>query len=81
MPRYPLETKIQVVVLMAKYDSAAMIIRELQRQGVADVPTRKTIASTYQKFLDTGLNQNVNSRGRLTAITEDKIREISACNQ
>ena len=40
MMRYPLETKIQVVVSMAKFDSLVMLIRELQRQRVTDIPTR-----------------------------------------
>lgn len=40
MMRYPLEIKVQEVVLMAKFESPAMVIRELQRRGITDIPTR-----------------------------------------
>ena len=76
MMRYPLEVKVQVVVLMAKFESPVMVIRELQRQGITDIPTRQTISSIYQKFLDTGSVQNVNPPGRPSTITEDKIDEV-----
>ena len=76
MMRYPLEVKVQVVVLMAKFESPVMVIRELQRQGITNIPTRQTISSIYQKFLDTGSVQNVNPPGRPSTITEDKIDEV-----
>lgn len=76
MMRYPLEVKVQVVVLMAKFESPVMVIRDLQRQGITDIPTRQTISSIYQKFLDTGSVQNVNPPGRPSTITEDKIDEV-----
>ncbi len=41
--RYSLETKIQIVILMAKFESPVMVIRELQRQGVTDIPTRPEV--------------------------------------
>ncbi len=51
---YSLETKIKIVVLMAKFESPIMVIRELQRQGATDIPVRQTITSIYEKFLETG---------------------------
>ena len=74
--RYSLETRIQVVVLMAKFESPVMVIRELQRQEVTHIPERHTITSIYQKFLDTGSVQDISPPGRPTAITEDKINEV-----
>jgi len=74
--RYSLETKIQIVVLMAKFESPVIVIRELQRQGVTDIPTRQTIASIYQKLLDTGSVENISPPERPTEITEDKINEV-----
>ena len=72
MMRYPFETKIQVVVLMAKFDSVVMIIRGLQREGMTSIPTRQSAVSICQKFLDTGSIQDVSPRERPTTITEDK---------
>ena len=50
---HSLETKIQVAILMAKYESPVMVIRELQRRGTTNIPERHAITSIYQKFLDT----------------------------
>jgi hypothetical protein len=35
---YSLETKTKRVILMAKFESPTMVIRELQRQGTIDIP-------------------------------------------
>ena len=43
---------------------------------MTDIPTRQTIASIYQKFLDIGSIENVSCRGRPTAITNDKMNEM-----
>ena len=60
---------------MPKFDSSVMVIRELQRQEVTDIPTRHIITSICPKFLDTGSVQNISRPGRPTAITEDKLDE------
>ena len=39
---------------MAKFESPMMVIRELRRQEATDIPTKHTITSIYQKFLETG---------------------------
>ena len=51
---HSLETKIQVVILMAKYESLVMIIRQLQTLRNNKYP-RKTYAITaiYQNFAET----------------------------
>jgi transposase len=73
---HSLETKTQVVVLMAKFDSPTMVIRELQHQEAADIPTRHTVISIYQKFLETGSVQDCIRTGRPSTITEEKVQEV-----
>ena len=72
---HSLETKIQVVILMAKYESPVMVIRELQRRGTTNISERHAITSIYQKFLETGSVGDRAHTGRPT-ITEDKVQEI-----
>ena len=68
---YSLETKIKIVVLVAKFESPIMVIRELQRQGATDIPVRQTMTSVYQKFLKTGSVEDLDRIGRSSTITED----------
>ena len=47
--------KIQIVMLMAKFESSIMVIRrKLRRKEAAEVSECHTITSSYQKFLETG---------------------------
>ena len=39
MMLYTLETKTQIIVLMARFDCLVAVTRKLQRQGVTDIPT------------------------------------------
>ena len=73
---HSLETKIQVVILMGKYESPVMVIRELQRRGTTNILERHPIASIYQKFLETGSVGDRAHTGRPSTITEDKVQEI-----
>ena len=73
---HSLETKIQAVILMAKYESPVMVIRELQRRGTTNIPERRAITSIYQKFLETGSIGDRAHTGRSSTTTEDKVQEI-----
>jgi len=73
---HSIESKIQIVVLLAKFESPIMVNCELQRQGAIDIPVRQTITSIYQKFLETGSVQNLSRAGRPSIITKDKIQEV-----
>ncbi|CAF1240464.1 unnamed protein product [Didymodactylos carnosus] len=73
---HSLETKVQVVILMAKYESPVMVIRELRRRGTTNIPERRTVTSIYQKFLETGSVGDRAHTGRPSTITEDKAQEI-----
>lgn len=67
---YSFETKIQIVILMAKFESPIMAIRELRRQGAAEIPERHTIISIYQRFLENGSVEDRARSGRPSTITE-----------
>lgn len=71
-----LETRIQVVILMAKFESPIMVIRELQRREATDIPNRHSITAIYEKFLETGSVHDKVRSGRPSTITEDKIQEV-----
>ena len=73
---HSLETKIQVVILMAKYESPVMVIRQLQHRGTTNIPERHAKTSTYQKFLETGSVGDCAHTERPSTITEDKVQEI-----
>ena len=73
---HSLETKIQVVILMAKYESPIMVIRELQRRGKTNIPERHSITSIYQKFLKTGSVIDRARTGRPSTITKAKVQEV-----
>ena len=45
---YTLETRIQMVVLMPKFESPIRFIRDLQRQKATEIPERHTITRIYQ---------------------------------
>lgn len=74
--QHSLETKIQVVVLMAKFESPEVVIRELQRQEATEIPESHIITAIYQKFRKTGSVQDVSPPGRITVIDEDKVNEV-----
>ena len=71
-----LETKIQVVILMVRYESPVMVIHELQCQGTTNIPERHPITSICQKFLETGSLGDRAHTGRPSTIIEDKVQEI-----
>ena len=66
-----LESKIQIVVLMLKFESSMMVTRELQRHEAAEIAERHTFTSIYQKFVETGSAEDrILSRRPLT-MTDD----------
>ena len=73
---YSLETRIKIVVLMVRFESPKVDIRELQRLGPTDVPVRQTTASIYQNFLGTSSVQDLGRIERLSTIIEDQIEKL-----
>ena len=72
---HSLDTKPQVEILMAIYESPAMVICELQRQRTTNVPERHAITSIYQKFLETGSVGDRAHIGISSITTEGKVQE------
>ena len=60
---HSLGTKIQVVILMAKYESSVTVVRQLKRRGTTNILERHAIASIYQK-LETGSIEDLAHTGR-----------------
>ena len=78
---HSLETKIQTVILMAKYKSPVMVIREfIQRRGTTNIPERHAITLIDQKFFETGSVGDNAHTGRPSTITEDKVQEFWIMN-
>ena len=73
---YCLKTKIQIVILMAKFESPMMVICKLQWQEAAEIPERHTITSIHQRFLEIGSPEDCISSGRPSTITDDIIKEV-----
>ena len=68
---HSLVTKIQVVTLMAKYESPVIVIREWQRRETTNIAERHAITSIYQTFLETGSTGDHAHARRPSTITED----------
>ena len=73
---YCTETKIQMVLLIAKLESPARVIREMQRQGGKNVPERDAILSLYEKFLETGSVEDRSRSGKPSTITDGIVDEL-----
>ena len=71
-----LETKIQVVILMAKYESPVVVILQLQRRRTTNISERHAVTSIYQKILETDSVGDRTHTRRPSTITEDKIQEL-----
>ena len=73
---HSLETKIQVVILMTKYESPVMAIRQRQRVETTNIFERHPITSKYQKFLETDSAEDRAQAETLSAIKNNKVQEI-----
>ena len=50
---HSLGAKIQVIILMEKYESLVIVIRKLQRRGTTNISERHAITSIYHEFFET----------------------------
>ena len=73
---HSLETKIQVVILMAKNESFVVVLRKLQRRGTKNIPERHLITSRYHKFFETGQVRDRTHAKKHSAIIEEKVQVI-----
>jgi transposase len=71
-----LQSRIQIVVLMARLDSATAVRRQLQRENMSDIPSENAIRSLYAKFLKTGSVHDRARSGRPPSATAEKRDQI-----
>jgi len=72
-----LEAKIEIVILMAKFESATTVRRKLKNSNMEFItlPTINTINSIFLKFKKTGTVQNLYKSGR-PSLEEEKVDKI-----
>ena len=73
-----LETRIQIVVVICKYQSKIQVRRELRKQGLINVPSRPTINGIYSKLLQCGSVHDILRSGRPLCSTKiiEKIKNL-----
>ena len=72
----PKETKIQIVLLMAKLDSPTRVIRGTRRLNSTRIPERHAVSTIYQKFLETGSVIDLSRLRRPFSITGEMIDDV-----
>ena len=72
----PKNIRIQIVLLMAKYESPAVVRRKLQVEFGKNTPSEGCITVTFQRFCETGTVEDKERSGRPSKITEEKIEEV-----
>jgi transposase len=72
----PKNIRIQIVLLMAKYESPAIVRRKLQVEFGRSIPSEGCITATFQRFCETGTVEDKERSGRPSKIAEEKIEEV-----
>jgi hypothetical protein len=72
----PINIRIQIVLLMAKFESITVVKRKLQAEFGSDSPGEVCIRETFKRFCETASVDDRSRSGRPTAMTEEKIDEI-----
>ncbi len=72
----PINIRIKIVLLMAKFESPAVVRRKLQVDFGEDTPTEACIKRTFERFRETGTVEDRERSGRPPKITEEKINEV-----
>lgn len=69
------QERIRIVLLMAKLESVTLVERQLRKEGVYPIPTKKHMRTIYHKFKETGSVHDLPRSGR-PSIPEEKVEEI-----
>ena len=72
---YSTQERVEIVLLMAKFNSYTTVRRELQKQKWSQIPTEKTVKTIFSKFKETGFILDVPKAGR-PSLDEEKTKEI-----
>ncbi|CAF4838974.1 unnamed protein product, partial [Rotaria sp. Silwood2] len=73
----PKNIRVPIVLLMAKYESPAIVRRKLQVEFGRSIPSEGCIAVTFQPFCETGTVEDKERSGRPSTITEEKVEEVN----
>lgn len=72
----PIEIRIKIVLLMAKFESSTIVRRKLQVEFGNKTPSVVSIQATFERFCETGTVEDRERSGRPSKITEEKIDEV-----
>ena len=71
-----IDIRIQIVLLMAKFESPRTVRRTLQVEFGPNTPSEDTIKRTFERFCETGNVEDRPRSGRPVTITEEKIDDV-----
>jgi hypothetical protein len=77
----PIEVRIKIVLLMAKFESATVVQRKLRAEFGKNTPTEYCIRTTFERFCETGTVEDRPRSGRPTVITEEKVNEVNDAHE
>ena len=72
----PIDLRIKIVLLMAKFESPVVVRRKLQVEFGKNTPTEVCIKATFDRFCATGTVEDRDHSGRPSKITEQMIEEV-----
>jgi AraC-like DNA-binding protein len=72
-----LKLRIQVVLLMAKFESSLEVIRALRKEGCENIPSRQAISNLYDKFCEFGTVLDKERSGRPKISEEESTTPIT----
>jgi hypothetical protein len=72
----PIDIRIKIVLLMAKFESPTVVRRKLQIEFGNKTPSVVSIQATFERFCETGTVEDRERSGRPSTISEEKIDEV-----
>ena len=73
----PLQIRIKIVLLMAKFESLTVVQRKLKDEFGTQTPSLHCIKDIFESFNETGTVEDRQRSGRPSVITEEKVEEVS----
>ena len=72
----PINIRIEIVLLMAKFESPVVVKRKLHVEFGNETSSKFSIRATFERFCETGTVQDRERSGRPPKITEETIDEV-----
>ena len=73
-----IEVRIQIVLLISKYQSETQVIQQMKKQVLVNLPSTHTIKVIYSKFVKCGSVHDIHRLSRLLC-SDNVIKEIDDC--